>query len=192
MTQVDVTVTAASGDTQVYHLYAKLLNADEFYWGIYAPSMDYSKSTWTKPQPGTFSREGYISGTVNWVVTTAPVSTITLTNYNDGKLDYLYNDGGFIINGAHTAELTSLFVKDGWDLTLDPPFLIKTAAGENVAEMDYHLWIDDSEPAEQSDSYTGIKYLGAEEFHLQYYVEGDKPYPFTASYNWFEPWSDGQ
>ena len=105
VTQVDITVTAASGATQVYRLYVKLLNADEFYWGIYGPSMDASKSRWTKPQPGTYNGTGLVSGTVVWVVTTAPVSTITLTNYNDGDLGFLYNNGGINVTGSHRAEL---------------------------------------------------------------------------------------
>ncbi len=198
VTQVDITVTAASGATQVYRLYVKLLNADEFYWGIYGPSMDASKNRWTKPQPGTYNGTGLVSGTVNWVVTTEPVSTITLTNYNDGDLGFLYNNGGFVANGAHRAELQSITVKDGWDLTHNPPFLIRTAAGENVAELDYHLWIDDSDPAVRrgatlaDSSYTGIKYLGETTWHIQYYAASPKPYPFTSSYDWFTPWSDGQ
>ncbi|PKL37407.1 MAG: hypothetical protein CVV44_13715 [Spirochaetae bacterium HGW-Spirochaetae-1] len=193
VTVVSITVTAASGATKTYRLYAKLLNTDEFYWGIYGPSMDNSKETWTKPQPGTFDRDGYVSGHVNWVVTTAPVSTITLTNYNDGKLGYLYNDGGIVINGAHTADLESIFVKDGWDYTLNPPFHVRTAAGENVAELDYHLRVVNADPAEDPDSYTGIRYLGIEEWHLQYYsFAANRPYPFDNVYNWFEPWSDGQ
>lgn len=190
VTQVNITVTAASGATKVYRLYAKLLNADEFYWGIYAQPMDASKNRWTKPQPGTYNGNGLVSGTVKWVVTTAPVSTITLTNYNDGKQDFLYNDGGYVANGAHRAELKSITVKDGWDLTYTPPFLIKTAAGENVAELDYHLWIDNSDPAVADNSYTGIRYL-SDEWHIQTFAS-PKPYPFTGTYNWFESWSDGQ
>jgi len=198
VTQVDITVTAASGATQVYRLHVKLLNADEFYWGIYGPSMDASKNRWTKPQPGTYNGTGIVSGTVNWVVTTEPVSTITLTNYNDGDLGFLYNYGGFVAHGAHRAALQSITVKDGWDLTHNPPFLIRTAAGETVAELDYHLWIDDSDPAVlrgptlESSSYTGIRYLGATTWHIQYYAASPKPYPFTSSYDWFSPWSDGQ
>ncbi|HPA73273.1 MAG TPA: cadherin-like beta sandwich domain-containing protein, partial [Spirochaetota bacterium] len=198
VSQVDITVTAASGATQVYRLYVKLLNADEFYWGIYGPSMDASKNRWTKPQPGTYNGTGLVSGTVNWVVTTAPVSTITLTNYNDGDLGFLYNNGGFVANGAHRAELASITNKDGWDLTHNPPFLIRTASSETVAELDYHLWIDDSDPAVlrgatlETSSYTGIKYLGATTWHIQYYSASPKPYPFTSSYDWFTPWSDGQ
>jgi hypothetical protein len=189
VTDISITVTAEDGSTREYHLYAKLLNIDEFYWGIYAPSMDKSKTTWTKPQPGTYERDGYAAGHIKWVVTTSPVSTITLTGYNDGKLGYLYNDGGFIVNGAHRAELKSLTVKDGWDLTLNPPFLIKTVSGEYAAELDYHLWIDDSEPAERADSYTRIKYLGSD-WHVKLY-KNNKPYPFTNTYDWFSPWSDG-
>lgn len=198
VTQVDITVTAASGATQVYRLYVKLLNADEFYWGIYGPSMDASKARWTKPQPGTFNGTGIVSGTVNWVVTTAPVSTITLTNYNDGDLGFLYNNGGINVTGQHRAELQSITVKDGWDLTYNPPFLIRTASAETVAELDYHLWIDDSDPVElrgatlPQSSYTGIKYLGATTWHIQYFESAPKPYPFTGSYDWFTPWSDGQ
>lgn len=198
VTQVDITVTAASGATQVYRLYTKLLNADEFYWGIYGPSMDASKNRWTKPQPGTYNGTGLVSGTVTWVVTTEPVSTITLVNYNDGDLGFLYNNGGINVQGAHRAELQSITVKDGWDLTYNPPFLIRTASAETVAELDYHLWVDDGEPAvlrgatlEQS-SYTGIKYLGAVSWHIQYFSGNPKPYPFTSSYDWFTPWSDGQ
>lgn len=195
VTQVNITVTAASGIPMTYRLYAKLLNADEFYWGIYAKPMDTSKERWTKPQPGTYDGTGLVSGTVKWVVTTAPVSTITLTNYNDGKQDFLYNDGGYVANGAHRAELKSLTVKDGWDLTYNPPFLIKTAAGEYVAELDYHLWIDNTNPVEAEGSYTGIRYL-SETWHIQTFM-ADKPYPFIPKagqppYNWFEPWSDGQ
>ncbi len=190
VTRISITVTAASGATKVYTLYAKLLNADEFYWGIYAQPMDASKNRWTKPQPGTYNGTGLVSGTVKWVVTTAPVSTITLTNYNDGKQNFLYNDGGYVANGAHRAELKSLMAKDGWDVTYNPPFLIKTVAGEYVAELDYHLWIDDSDPAEATDSYTGIRYL-SEVWHIQTF-KADKPYPFTSDYNWFESWSDGQ
>lgn len=190
VTTVTITVTAASGDTKDYTLYAKLLNVDEFYWGIYGPSMDKSKTTWTKPQPGTFERPGYVAGTVKWVVTTQPKSTLTLTGYNDGKLGFVYNDGGFIVNGAHEAILKSISVKDGWDLTLNPPFLLKTAAGEYVAELDYHLWIKDGEPTEAENSYTGIKYL-SDEWHIQTF-KNNKPYPFGSGYNWFESWSDGQ
>ncbi|HPS57059.1 MAG TPA: cadherin-like beta sandwich domain-containing protein [Spirochaetota bacterium] len=189
VTTVTITVKAASGKTKTYNLHAKLLNAEEFYWGIYAPSMDKSKSTWTKPVPGTFERDGYVAGHVKWVVTTTPTSTITLTGYNDGKLDFLYNDGGIIINGTHKADLKSITVKDGWDLTANPPFLIKTAGGEYVAELDYHLWIDDSDPAEQADSYTRMKYLGSDWLTMPF--KDTKPYPFTATYNWFESWSDG-
>jgi len=191
VTDITITVTSAAETTQVYHLYAKLLNADEFYWGIYAPSMDYSKEErWTKPQPGTFNGTGLVSGTVKWVVTTAPVSTITLTNYNDGKLGFLYNDGGININGEHRADLDGILSKNGWDLTNNPPFLIRTAAAESVAELDYHLKIEGGDPVEADGSYTGIKYL-SDEWHIQTFKE-NKPYPFTATYNWFEPWSDGQ
>jgi hypothetical protein len=197
VSQVDITVTAASGTTQVYRLYAKLLNVDEFYWGIYGPSMDASKNRWTKPQPGTYNGTGIVSGTVNWVVTTEPVSTITLTNYNDGDLGFLYNNGGINVQGAHRAVLASITNKDGWDLTHNPPFLIRTASAETVAELDYHLWIDDGDPVERrgatlpETSYTGIKYLGATTWHIQYFAT-TKPYPFTSSYDWFTPWSDGQ
>ncbi len=188
VTRIEISVLAGDSTTsKTYTLYAKLLNIDEFFWGIYAPSFDKSKNSWTKPQPGSFSRNGYVSGTINWDVTLAPVSTIKVTNYNDGKMDYLYNDGGFIANGTQECKMDSISGKNGMNLTKNPPFDLRTADGENVATLNYNLVVKKGDPAEAADSYTEITYMGQtqrEPYKLT------RPYPFTSTYDW-SSWSDG-
>jgi hypothetical protein len=121
VTRIDITVVAGDDTTRkIYTVYAKLLNIDEFYWGIYAPSLDKSKSGRWEPKPGaggSKSVNGLINGKMNWSITLSPTSTIALTNYNDGKLGFKYNDGGFIADGTQEAKLDGVATKDGYNCT---------------------------------------------------------------------------
>ena len=196
VTQIDLTVTAGDNvSKQAYHLYAKLLNSDEFYWGIYDPSFKKSKDAWPKPGVGHMStaRNGYLSGDMTWVA--AGSLTVTLTfrnNYNDGNsgsMYVMYNDGGFIAQGTQVANLKGLTDQNGWQVTLNPPFLIKTAQGEDVAQLDYHLLVSNGDSAAGNDSYTDMTYMGTKSRYI--YLTSGKPVPFGAGYNWFESWNDG-
>ncbi len=195
VTKIDITVVAGDNTTQKkYTVYAKLLNIDEFYWGIYAPSLDKSKSGRWEPKPsaGGNSKKvsGLVSGTMNWSITLSPTSTIALTNYNDGKLGFKYNDGGFIANGTQEAKLDGVATKDGYNCTKPGTiFYVRTAEGEDAATLGYHIKVDGGETVEASDSYTDITYMGTTNRQI---FKSSKPYPFTDSYDWSTSWNDGQ
>jgi hypothetical protein len=177
-----------------YTVYAKLLNIDEFYWGIYAPSLDKSKSGRWEPKPSAGgnakSVTGLIGGSMKWSITLSPTSTIALTNYNDGKLGFKYNDGGFIANGTQEAKLDGVATKDGYNCTKPGTiFYVRTAEGEDAATLGYHIKVDGGETVEASDSYTDITYMGITNRQI---FKSSKPYPFSDSYDWNTSWNDGQ
>lgn len=194
VTRIDITVVAGDDTTRkTYTVYAKLLNIDEFYWGIYAPSLDKSKSGRWEPKPGaggSKSVNGLISGKMNWSITLSPTSTIALTNYNDGKLGFKYNDGGFIADGTQEAKLDGVATKDGYNCTKPgTTFYVKTPEGENVATLGYHIKVDGGETVEAPDSYTDITYMEITDRQI---FKTSKPYPFSDSYDWSTSWSEGQ
>jgi len=194
VTKIDITVVAGDNTTQrIYTVYAKLLNIDEFYWGIYAPSLDKSKSGRWEPKPGaggSKSVNGLISGKMNWSITFSPTSTIALTNYNDGKLGFKYNDNGFMAHGTQEAKLDGVGTKDGYNCTKPGTvFYVRTAEGEDTATLGYHIKVDGGETVEASDSYTDITYMGITDRQI---FKLSKPYPFSDSYDWSTSWNDGQ
>ena len=194
VTRIDITVLAGNNETQkIYTVYAKLLNIDEFYWGIYGPSLDKSKSNRWEPKPsagGSKSVSGLISGSMKWSITLSPTSTIALANYNDGKQGFNYNDNGFITNGTQEAKLDGVATKDGYNCTKPGTvFYVRTAEGENVATLNYHIKIDGGETVEGSDSYTDITYMGVTNRQI---FRTSKPYPFSSSFDWNSNWIDGQ
>lgn len=189
--KVDVTVTADDGTTQkIYTVYAKLLNIDEFYWGIYAPPMSKAYTERWEPKPIGSSKtvNGLVSGTLFWKTTAVPVTNnMVYTNYNDGKYGFNYNDGGFVANGNLYAELPSLngtgyqVNKDGSEYTLTTP------EGELVGKLAFHLKIMNQQKVAAPDSYTDITdYLG--DTKRQIYRETNPPYPFTDTYDWSTGW----
>ncbi len=209
VTRIDVVSLAPDNVTQiVYSLYAKLLNADEYHWGIYTPSFDKSKSTWTTPSgisDTTYS--GSVSGTSRWVTglsnntfqggSYGAKSQIILTNFNDGINGISYNEGGLIVSGEQFTYLKSSTNKSGFNVS-PGRYYIRTAGGTEIVDYSYHLLVAESLPVEHAagvtdpllQSYTDMKYMGAAAWHRQYF-KNTKPYPFAAN-NWFEPWSDGQ
>jgi len=194
VTKIDITVLAGDNETQkIYTVYAKLLNIDEFYWGIYGPSLDKSKSNRWEPKPsagGSKSVNGLVSGTMKWSITLSPTSTIALSNYNDGKQGFNYNDNGFIADGTQEAKLDGVATKDGYNCTKSGTvFYVRTAEGENVATLNYHIKVDGGETIEASDSYTDITYMGLTDRQI---FKISKPYPFSSSFNWNTSWDDGQ
>lgn len=208
VTHVIITVTAADGTTEPYHLYAKLLNVDEYYWGIYAPAFDKSKSSW--PTPSGISDKTYngsVSGTSRWATGLASASfqgssygaksEIILTNFNDGTNGLIYNEGGFVINGTQYTYLKSATAKNGFNVT-NKPYTVTTPAGDSIADFYYHLVVSSSQPVQHAagttdpllQSYTNITYMGTTD---KQYFRSNKPNPFTdSSYNWFAPWADNQ
>lgn len=192
-TRIEITVTAGDATTtKKYILYARLLNVDEFYWGIYSPSFSESKERWKKPSlPGqSFPTNGIIQGKSEW--STGPLnnlySQIKITNYNDGQQGFMYNDGGFIANGTQYTKLDGATSKNGLNITMDPPFEIKTKEGETIATLNYHLQVRGGDPRELKDSYTEITYMPGTDVEVtikQDYREfSTPPYPFTNN-EWF-------
>lgn len=190
--RIEITVTAGDDTTtKKYTLYARLLNADEFYWGIYAPSFDLSKNRWKKPSSAgqSYTTEGLINGSSTW--STGPISNlysrISVNSYNDGYMDLVYNDGGFLVSGTQYTKLDGAFSKNGVNVTENPPFEIKTKEGETVATLNYHLQVRGGDPRELEDSYTDITYMPGtdmESTRREDYRESSKPYPFSNE-DWF-------
>lgn len=189
--KIEVTVTADDGSTQkVYTVYAKLLNIDEFYWGIYGPPMSKAYTDRWEPKPIGSSKtvKGLVSGTLFWKTTAVPVTNnMVYTNYSDGKYGYNYNDGGFVANGDLLAELPSMngtgyqLNKNGIEYTLSTP------EGELIAKLVYHLKISNQQKVSAPDSYTDITdYMG--ETKRQMYRASNVPYPFTDNYDWSTGW----
>ena len=191
--KVEIVVVAGDETTRkTYCLYVKLLNLDEFYWGVYAPSLDRSKAERWEPKPGAGGSKtvnGYVSGTMNWSITFSPTSTIVLTNYNDGKFGFKYNDGGFIAHGTQEAALDGVVSKNGYNVTKPGTvFYLKTAEGEEVAQIGYHIKVQGGDTVEGADSWVDFTYLG-QKVRKPYKL--NKPYPFSDSYDWNISWDDG-
>lgn len=193
-TRIEITVTAGDGTTtKKYNLYARLLNADEFFWGIYGPSFDSSKDGWRKPTSASqsYKTNGNIQGSVTW--SSGPVnnlySKIEVNSYNDGEMNLIYNNGGFVVNGTQYTKLDGAFSKNGINVTQTPPFEIKTKEGETVATLDYHLQVRGGDPVEMQDSWTDITYMPGTDMEIikkhDYRVGSTKPYPFTSN-EWFD------
>jgi hypothetical protein len=191
--KLEIVVIAGDETTRkTYSVYIKLLNLDEFYWGVYAPSLDKSKAERWEPKPGAGGSKtvnGNVSGTMRWSITFSPTSTIVLANYNDGKFGFKYNDGGFIAHGTQEAALDGVVSKNGYNVTKPGTvFYLKTAEGEEVAQIGYHIKVQGGDTVEGVDSWVDFTYLG-QTVRKPYKLS--KPYPFSDSYDWYASWDDG-
>ncbi|TAL36682.1 MAG: cadherin-like beta sandwich domain-containing protein [Spirochaetes bacterium] len=210
VTDVGVTVTAEDGaSTATYTLAVKLLNMEEFYWGIYAPLMNNSFARWeskfgSKLPTKTVNIGGLVAGNLEWYLGytegTKILNRLTLTDYKDGNHDgegftirVPYNDNGgaaaydgFVVNGQTQGILQSAFVKDGIQTGT---YAVTTPWGDSIGTVDFHYVIDDGNKVVDPNSYVTFHYMGEDQVIL--YQGSSAPYPFGTGYDWRAAWDDG-
>ncbi|MDA3821792.1 MAG: cadherin-like beta sandwich domain-containing protein, partial [Bacteroidales bacterium] len=210
ITTVTIDVKAEDNSTtQSYTVKIRLLNAYEYYWGIYVPvnNKSYTRQFDWKETHGLIfddTMNDYTgTGTLRWKTEMTPSTHMWWTNYNDGnagatsydvRTDYNYNHptdlnlDGFILQGETFGELESITNKDGY---VYGGFLIETPWGDPIIEILVNYWIDDQEKIDydncDGNSWVEVVYMG-EFFKIKYEVDGI-PYPFSdTSFDWGVPW----
>lgn len=208
----DVTIKVMAEDNvneKTYTVKIKLLNAYEYYWGIYGPLNNLSFARWEdwKDSQGLTidaHLSGLSGGDLYWKTTTGPTTYMEWTNYSDGnagggtwniRTDYNYyhpsdpNYNGFTLGEGKTyGELKSLTNRDGY---VYGGFTIDTRWGDRIMEAMVHYWIDDMKKVDYEEcsgaSWAEVLYMG--QLYKMKYKASNAPYPFTdPAFDWTMPW----
>lgn len=165
VTPVKIVVADDNGDIRTYTVKVKLLNIHEFFRGIYGVAINYvMDAKWNLDKPSGLGSdviiEGDVSGLLHWYVESSTNgcvadSIMNLSDYNDGQLNLIHNNKGFVARGETVGCLNSS--KTGY-VTGD--YRITTPEGDTVADLDYHLYVYLGETIEADDSYTDCTYMG--------------------------------
>lgn len=209
VTPVTIAVTGKDGSTvKTYTIEIKLLNIDEFHWGIYAPIMSRSSDKWSaiEPNPGLGTDttiNGYASGTLVWTVTANGLrgkSKMVLTNYCDGNdeqgttpISTPYNDNcgvntqdGFVVNGTMIGDISL----SGNGLQTGG-YTLSTPWGDSIGTIALNYVLKAKKTVMDSTSYAIFTYMGIQQRYDYISDKANFPYPFKTGYDWNTPW-DGK
>jgi|GEM_PF-874084 len=217
VTTVTIEVMPESGKTsqiKTYTLSIKLLNAYEYYWGIYGPMNNKCFTRWEalfgSQGVKTVNIPGVITGNLVWAVTLSgvqPRNTMTWTQYMDGNrnsagysLQVDYNDNhptdnalhGFMMNGSVSGLLDGITSKNG---IITGGFNLYSPWGDLIGRVNANYVVEGGTKMEDANSYADFEYMG-ETIRMMYRDDDDgnsqmSPYPFTDTYDWSQSWNPG-
>lgn len=212
VTPVTIAVTGKDGSTvKTYTIEIKLLNIDEFHWGIYAPIMSRSLDKWNKivPSPALnldTTINGYVSGTLVWTLTAVfsippkGNNKMVLSKYIDGNDDHgdtliytPYNDNcgtnaqdGFVVDG-----LMSAIVTTAGDGTQTGGYTLSTPWGDSIGTIALNYVLKAKKTVMDPTSYAIFTYMGIQHRYDYISDKANFPYPFKTGYDWNTSW-DGK
>lgn len=192
----DVKIVSVSPDgsrTLTYHLLVRLLNAVEFYYGIYAPVQRVSKEEWyarvnNSPDLGLDEEfTGAAHGTMHWTIKLSGLkgrNSMAFDHYNNGSQGFPYIDDGWYENGVLESLLS---IQGNGTQTGTLELFTHELYNDRLGTLSYHLTIVNKESVAGADSYSECNYLG--ETHRFYYNPVAIHESLGDGWDPYEPWT---